>query len=252
MTAQHEKVEHVDSEPRDPTRVVERYWIQRASEQPPEEAVHPKSRFLSYEMWTRRMLQTWTIRRLRAIQPRYRRCVDIGCGFGDWTELFAAMCDEVHAFDIAPAFVDATKQRVPKAHVTCSDLQSYAMPRDVDFIYFGAVLIYAPQSDVVDALRRARESLAPGGVVIVRDWCTLNLGRRTTNVSADHWSIHRSPWELAWLAEAARLRLVELRSSPSIYGEVMGGRLAQWPMRLLWRLASLPVRRASHTLILRA
>lgn len=238
-------------EDKEPARVAEEYWIQRAAECPPEEAVHPKSRFLSYEMWTRRMLQTWTVKRLRAFQPRYRRCVDMGCGFGDWTALFAQLCDEVHAFDIAPAFVEATRSRVPTARVECSDLRSYVLPRELDFVYLGAVLIYASEPDVVDVLRRVHDAMVPGGIVIVRDWCTLNFGRRTTNVSARHWSIHRSPWELAWLAEAAKLRLCELRSSPSIYGEVMGGRLGQWPMRLLLRLLSLPVRRASHTLILR-
>jgi len=44
-------------------RVVEEFWVKRASEQSPEQAVHPKSRFLGYEMWTRRMVQTWTMRR---------------------------------------------------------------------------------------------------------------------------------------------------------------------------------------------
>jgi SAM-dependent methyltransferase len=245
---------HIESRDRDddPSRVAPGYWIRRASEQPSEQAVHPSSRFLSYEMWTRRMVQRWTMQRVRAVKPRFRRCVDMGCGFGDWTALFADVVDEVNAFDVAPAFVDATRQRVPKAHVECGDLRSYVLPRGLDFVYIGAVLLYVPQPDVVDILRRVRDAVVPGALVIIRDWCTLNLGRRSTNASAEHWSIHRSPRELAWLAEAARLELVELRSSPSIYGEVMGGRLAQWPMRMAWRLLSLPARRASHTLILRA
>jgi SAM-dependent methyltransferase len=243
--------EHERSEP-DPAAIVERYWIERASKQPPEKAVHPKSRFIGYEMWTRRMVQAWTMRRVRAFKPRFRRCLDVGCGYGDWSALFAQVADEIHAFDIAPAFVEATRQRVPKAYVSCNDLQTFAMPRELDFVYIGAVLLYAQQPEVVDVLRRVRDAIVPGGLVIVRDWCTFNLGRRTENVSAEHWSIHRSPHELAWLAEAARFRVVELRSSVSIYGEVMGGRIAQWPMRALWRLVSLPARRASHTLVLRA
>ena len=235
----------------DESSIARTYWIERAAKVAPEEAVHPKSRFMAYEMWTRRMVQMWTMRRLQALKPRSQRTLDVGCGYGDWTELLAQFSDEVHAFDIAPAFVEQTQRRVPGAHVTCSDLQSYEMPRDLDLVYVGAVLLYAKQPDVVDVLRRIRDSLRSDGVVVIRDWCTFNVGRRTTNSGGGHWSIHRSPDELCWLAEAARLRVVEVRSSPSIYGEVMGGRLAQWPLRALWRLVSLPARRASHTLILR-
>lgn len=236
----------------DPSRVAGEYWARRARDEPPERAVHVKSRFIGYEMWTRRMLQVWTMQRLRRMKPRYRRCLDVGCGFGDWTELFAAVSDETHAFDVAPAFVEATQRRIPSARVTQADLRSYAMPRELDFVYLGAVLMYAPQPEALDVLRRVRDSVVSGAVVIWRDWCTFNLGRRTINESADYWSIHRRPAELALLAEAARFRVVELRSSPSIYGEVMGGRIAQWPLRLLWRCVSLPSRRASHSLILRA
>jgi SAM-dependent methyltransferase len=229
----------------------DQYWIERAAKLTPEAAVHPKSRFLGYEMWTRRMVQAWTMQRVRALKPRSARTLDVGCGYGDWTELLAQVSDELYAFDVAPAFVDETRRRVPSAHVSVSDLRSYEMPRGLDLVYIGAVLIYAAQPDVVDVLRRVRDAVEPGALVIIRDWCTFNLGRRATNVSANHWSIHRAPLELCWLAEAARFRVVELRSSVSIYGEVMGGRIAQWPLRALWRLLSLPARRASHTLILR-
>jgi SAM-dependent methyltransferase len=236
----------------DPSLVSSEFWTQRARDEPPERAVHVASRFVGYEMWTRRMLQTWTMARLRRIKPRFRRVLDVGCGFGDWTELFAGVSDETHAFDVAPAFVEATKRRVPTAHVTHADLRAYEVPRELDFAYLGAVLMYAPQPEALDVLRRVRDAMVPGAVVIWRDWCTFNLGRRTINQQPDYWSIHRTPSELAMLAEAARFRVVELRSSPSIYGEVMGGRLGQWPLRLLWRCVSLPSRRASHSIILRA
>ena len=235
----------------EPSKIVEKFWIERAAKLTPEEAVHPKSPFIGYEMWTRRMIQTWTMQRVRAIKPRSARTLDMGCGFGDWTELLAEVSDEIYAFDIAPSFVEQTQRRVPTANVTCSDLVSYEMPRDLDIVYIGAVLLYATESDVVDVLRRVREAARPDALVIIRDWCTFNAGRRTRNSGGGHWSIHRSPDELCYLAEAARLRVVEVRSSPSIYGEVMGGRFAQWPLRALWRLVSLPARRASHTLILR-
>ena len=78
-----------------------------------------------------------------------------------------------------------------------------------------------------------------------------NLGRRTAYYDADRFTVHRSPRELCALAEAADLHIVEVRSSPSIYGEMLGGRAVQWPMRAVMRVATLPWQRASHMFVLR-
>lgn len=235
----------------EPRAAGEQYWVDRAASVTPEKAVLPDGRIMRYNLWKRRMLQSWTMQRARALKPRSKCTLDIGCGFGDWTELLAQFSDEIHAFDVAPAFVEQTRQRVPQAHVTASDLRSYSLPADLDLVYAGAVFMYAPQHDVVEILQRIRAAVRPDAVVIIRDWCTFNFGRRTINSSPTKWSIHRSANELCWLAEGARFQVAEVRSSFSIYGEVMGGRLGQWPMRALWRLYSLPSQRASHTLILR-
>jgi hypothetical protein len=74
------------------------------------------------------------------------------------------------------------------------------LPRDLDIVYIGAVLLYATEPEVVDVLRRVREAIRPDALVIIRDWCTFNVGRRRTNSGGGHWSIHRSPDELCYLA----------------------------------------------------
>jgi trans-aconitate methyltransferase len=227
------------------------YWIDRARAFDGPAAVHPDSRWLRYDAWTRRMLQTWTLARVRALAPRYRRAADLGCGYGDWTERFAQLADEIHACDIAPELAAATQRRLVHhraARVECADIRSFDLPRRLDLVYAGAVFMYLSDRAVGEVLRRIGDAVAPGAVVVIRDFCAFNVARRAERP----FDVSRRADELRALAERAGLRCVESRSSPSIYGEVMGGRLLAWPMRALWRLATLHWRRASHTLVLRA
>ena len=238
----------------DQARVAREFWIDHAQQQTGVGAVHPSSRWERYHAWTRGMLQDWTLARMRAAAPRYRRCVDLGCGIGDWTERFADISDEIHACDVAPDFVAETRRRVPVAVVECADLREYQLPRKVDLVYVGAVLCYVPDADALDVFKRIRAATVPGALVVVRDYCAFNLGRRTVNQDVDFYSVHRRANDLLQLADLAGLSCVEWRSSPSIYGEVMARRvpLLQWPLRALWRVATASWLRASHTLVLRA
>lgn len=201
---------------------------------------------------TRRLLQAWTIRRLRALQPRFARCVDLGCGFGDWTAQFAEIADEVHGCEVASAFVERARQRLPSAHIACCDLLEYEIPANTDLVYLGAVLMYVDDDDALAVLRRIRAAVAPGAYVVWRDFCAFNLGHRAVNRARDRFSVHRRPSELRELARRAGLEVLELRASPSIYAEVLGGRWLQWPLRAVLRLATLGWCRASHTLVMRA
>ena len=230
------------------------FWLDRARVHDGPTAVHPDSRWLRYDAWTRGLLQTWTLARLRAIAPRFRRAVDLGCGHGDWTARFARLVDEIHACDIAPELAAATQRRLAHhraARVECADVRAFALPRELDLVYCGAVFMYLSDRAVGDVLRRVRAVLAPNAVVVVRDFCAFNGARRAERAHV----VNRRPAELRAIAEHAGLRCVELRSSPSIYGEVMGARLGGgllgWPLRALWRLATLHWRRASHTLVMR-
>jgi SAM-dependent methyltransferase len=232
-------------------RIVREFWVKQASHETAVVAVNPGARWAGMQDFTRRLLQLWTLDRMRAFRPRYRACVDIGCGYGDWTELFAQLSDEIHGCEIAPQFAAQARKRVPHAQIECCDLRSYVLPAKVDLVYLGAVLLYLPEDAVLDVLRRVRASMTADALVVWREFCTFNLGRRTVNETPERFSIHRSPAELCWLAELAGLRVTELRSAPSIYGEVLGGRIGRWPLRGLMRVATATWRRASHTLVLR-
>lgn len=226
------------------------FWIDRARNVQGAAAVLPSktSRWLGYHAWTSGMLQRWTVS--RAGRPRINRFVDLGCGRGEWTELFAPISDEVFACDVADAFVAETRGRLavlghPKVTVVQSDLRSYEVPDGIEVAYLGAVLMYLGDAEVIEVLSKLRRSCAPGARVIVRDYCTFNFGRPSQHPHS--W--HRSPPRLRALAEQAGLGWVETRSSASIYAEVMGNVVTRWPLAALWRLATVHWTRASHTLV---
>jgi SAM-dependent methyltransferase len=228
------------------------YWIEHAATTAGLAAIYPRNRWLAIRHLTRRMLQAWTLSRARGDRRRYRKVVDIGCGHGDWSELFAPIADEVYACDVAPAFVEQTRSRLARhraVRVDVSDVRGYAIPDGADLVYLGAVLMYLDDDAVIEVLRRIRRAVAPGAHVIVRDWCAFNLGRHMEYDCGDYFSIHRRPEELRSLAEQVGLQCLEIRSSPSIYAEV----LSRWaplayPLRILGRVIAAPFSRASHTL----
>lgn len=228
------------------------YWTDRARTLPAALAIHPQDRWKRYHAWTRGLLQDWTLARLKAVRRRFRRALDLGCGYGDWTTLFAPLCDEMHACDVAPEFAAQTFLRLAQhraAYVKCEDIRDYEVPKQLDFIYVGAVLCYIEDADVLDVLRRLRAAAVPDALVMIRDYCTFNVGRPART----ELSFHRAPEQLRDLAELAGFRCIEMRSSPSIYGEQMAGnaRWLRWPLRAAWRAATFMWQRASYSLVFR-
>jgi SAM-dependent methyltransferase len=228
------------------------FWIRHGKSATGVTAVEPYIRWHGYHARSRRALQRWTLDRLRADRPRYRIGVDLGCGNGEWTELIAPLCDELHACDVSPDFVARTRSRTAW-HRACSaevsDIREFPIPNGADLVYVGAAFMYLQDRDVADVLRRIVAHAAPNAHVVIRDYCTYNLGLRTEYPSRGH-SIHRPATHLLELAAEAGLRCDELRSSFSIYGELAAGLVPglQWPLRALFRFVTVPWTRASHTL----
>lgn len=238
----------------DPADAACAYWADRADQVSGAASVLPSGRWLRYHAFTHRLLQQFTLSRLD--RRRYRRAVDLGCGRGEWTALFAPRVDEMFACDVAAPFVAETRGRLDALrhsswNVEQSDLRGYRIPDGLDLAYLGGVLTYLTDDGVQELLYRLRRATVDHAQVIVRDYCTFNLGRRSTE-TASGFSIHRTPAELIELAASVGLRCVEVRSSPSIYAEMMGNAITRWPLRVLWRAATAHWLRASHTFVFRA
>lgn len=178
----------------------------------------PREALANRVTWHERWLQHWMVSRLD--RPRFKRVVDLGSGHGD---VLAPLADELLAFDLA----------TPR------------LPQGIDLASVGG-LERLRDDAVRDVLYRIRQAAIPSALVIARACCTFNFGRPSID------PIHRRPRDLVALAESVGLRCLEVRSAPSIYAEMMGNAATHWPLRLVWRLATLYRTRASHMFVFRA
>jgi SAM-dependent methyltransferase len=102
---------------------------------------------------------------LRAAPRPCRRALDAGCGTGAFARRLAGVAGDVDAIDRDPSVLARARAHGAPANLRFAESDFLAWPgRGYDFIALVAVLHHLP---FVPALTRARDMLAPGGVLAV-------------------------------------------------------------------------------------
>jgi trans-aconitate 2-methyltransferase len=106
------------------------------------------------------------IQRVRLDRPS--RCIDLGCGPGNSTELVAARFPEavVEGLDSSPDMIEKARKRLPELSFELADLATWSAGEPYDLIFANAVLQWIP--DHAGLFARLAQSLAPGGVLAVQ------------------------------------------------------------------------------------
>lgn len=96
------------------------------------------------------------------------RCIDLGCGPGNSTELLAARFPKaiVEGLDSSPDMIEKARKRLPGLSFILADLETWSSPQPYDLIFANAVLQWTP--DHAGLFGRLARSLAPGGVLAVQ------------------------------------------------------------------------------------
>lgn len=222
----------------------------------------------------RTQVRQWVALLTRLGHPPPRRVLDVGCGLGDHTALWAAEGYDARGVDLSDAMLAAARTRHPsieftRADVCASDLDG----ADVVVTHFNFPMLFSPSS-LTAVARGIRESVVDGGV-----WMTdfyvpptpvepfshptslngrdLLLVRRVVDGGAVHeWSeggrlvceerfFFHTPETLRALADAVGWRGVEIHSWRP------GARLTP-VLRRLWPPDARPWRRAWSTFVHRA
>lgn len=99
-------------------------------------------------------------------QPR--RCIDLGCGPGNSTELVAARFPEAvtEGLDSSPDMLEKARERLPGLSFVLGDVNSWSDAAGYDLIFANAVLQWLP--DHATLFPRLAASLAPGGCLAVQ------------------------------------------------------------------------------------
>ena len=109
---------------------------------------------------------------LRRLHPGCRTVLDAGCGTGEHARFLHKHGFVVDGFDIDPALVRIARAKLPGRHVVEADMRTFSFPARYDAVVclFSAIGYLTTLDQITEALRRFRQHLAPGGVVIVEPW----------------------------------------------------------------------------------
>jgi 2-polyprenyl-3-methyl-5-hydroxy-6-metoxy-1,4-benzoquinol methylase len=157
------------------------------------------------------------------LQPQWldprgeNRLLDVGCGAGSWMARYQSLGWEVRGIDPGEAAVEACRARGLPAQ------QSGLLEADLPSHHFDLILLHHVIEHVlrpVEALRRARELLAPGGAVVVS---TPNAGGLGFRWYGSCWYALDAPRHLHLFdagtlvrtCESAGLSVVSIRSEAS-------------------------------------
>jgi SAM-dependent methyltransferase len=179
-------------------------------------------------------MQVRAIEKLRP--PSCDLFVDFGCGSGSWLELFRAARApwRMIGTELSESNVEHVRRLGFEAHV-CDDatIDRVFAPASVGMLFMHHVIEHLP--DAARTLRRLRDILVPGGIVIGQ---TPDVDAVERRLYGDHWSQWHLPHHLVLfnratlgaLARKAGLEVVRFASSPS--------GATQWSGSLLKRRAA--------------
>ncbi len=99
---------------------------------------------------------------------RAARCIDVGCGPGNSTELLVARFPDavVSGLDSSPAMIAKAKERLPGLVFETADIRAWEPRERFDLIFANAVFQWVP--DHATLLPRLAGFLAPGGCLAVQ------------------------------------------------------------------------------------
>ena len=97
-----------------------------------------------------------------------KRCIDLGCGPGNSTELVARRFPKAltEGLDASPDMLEKARERLPDLSFVLGDVATWSDAAGYDLIFANAVLQWLPEHEAL--FPRLARSLAPGGCLAVQ------------------------------------------------------------------------------------
>ena len=113
----------------------------------------------------------WLIERMRRYSPAAQTLLDLGCGTGTYTELFAQYGYEVLGVDLSPLMIERARKR-GSASYTVGDVRSYRASEPVDIItLLFHVMSYQTRDEAVRrTLQACYDNLQQDGLLCFDVW----------------------------------------------------------------------------------
>ena len=124
--------------------------------------------------------------------PSSGRILDLGCGAGTWSELFARRYRSVVAVEQSASMLQAAKQRlagIDTVEFLQCDVRTTLPDGPFDLVFLGGLLMYLGDGDARSLLVRLSERLGPGGSIILRE---TTVARQRQTAQGDYQAVYRS------------------------------------------------------------
>ncbi|MBT6961487.1 MAG: class I SAM-dependent methyltransferase [Rhodospirillaceae bacterium] len=128
---------------------------------------------------------------LDAVPPE-GRVLDLGCGAGSWTKIFANRYDSVVGFEQSASMVAAARTLMapfPGVEIIEGDVRTDIPDGPFDLIFLGGLCMYLDDEDAVVMLRSLKGRLAPGASIVLRE-TTVPQGKLTP--SGEYQAVYRN------------------------------------------------------------
>lgn len=164
--------------------------------------------------------------------PSTARVLDVGCGAGNWTTIFAARYGEVVAIDQSVAMIESAKQQlagVENVRLIIGDVRTNLPAEQFNLIFVGGVCMYLNDDEVEALLSELCRRLSPRGFIILRE-STVRRGRRVRR--GEYQAIYRTVERYRELCERAGARVLKTRLNKGYESFEIGADIADLAHRL--------------------
>ena len=124
--------------------------------------------------------------------PQTGRVLDVGCGAGAWTRIFADRYASVVGIEQSSSMVAAAQTLLapcPGAKIVEGDIREDLPEGPFDLIFLGGLCMYLNDRDLVATLRSLKDRLATGASIVLRE-STVPQGKVTA--CGDYQAVYRN------------------------------------------------------------
>lgn len=154
-------------------------------------------------------------------RPQYGRVLEVGCSIGVLTRDLAPRCGRLLALDAAAAPLEAARARC--AELPQVGFRQMLVPQDwpvaegpFDLILLSEVVYYLDAADVGRLAARVRDSLAPGGEVLLVHWTGATDYPLSGDAATEIFLAEAAPFAgVTQQSRAERYRLDQLHAHPA-------------------------------------
>ena len=143
--------------------------------------------------------------------PTSGAVLDVGCGAGTWTALFAERYCSVVGIEASASMAKAARRQtiaLPNVEIVEGDVRDSLPDRCFDLVFLGGLCMYLNEEDVVTLLRELGDRIGPDGQIVLRE---STARRRSSRTLGEYQAVYRTVAAYGELFRQAGFSGVEVR-----------------------------------------